>query len=213
MSDRATRLLLVRHGHVRGVNANGEAILLGWTDVGLDSLGREQARRVGVRLRHEAAGAAIYASPLARTMQTAALIARPDDTIVECEDLREIGCGRLDGSPIERIRAEYAALWEANERQADEDLRWPGGESYRELRMRVLRCLGRIATRHPGQTVIVVTHTGVITQVAGAIRGVSAARWGVFRVHPASISEVRWARAERTLVRLDDRAHLEGMAA
>jgi Histidine phosphatase superfamily (branch 1) len=83
----------------------------------------------------------------------------------------------------------------------------------------VLRALCRIAAAHPGQRVVVVTHTGVITQALGALDGTAAARWEANRAGNASLTEVRWPAGggpgalagpgdRGTVVRFDVREHL-----
>lgn len=189
------------------MDETGEPILVGWTDSHLELQGRREAQHVADRLREEAPGAPVYSSPLRRALSTARVIAGWK-RVRSCAGLREIGCGDLDGWSIARVCREHAALWARNESEADPEFRWPGGESYAELRVRALNALDRIAARHPGGSAVVVTHTGVITQVMGAMRGTSPACWSDFRAHNASITEVRWGGGSRELVRFDDRDHL-----
>ncbi len=125
---------------------------------------------------------------------------------------REIGCGELDGWIVEDVRQHFPTLWAANTRQEDAGFRWPGSESYRALRRRVLRALRGIAGAHPGRRVLVVTHAGAITQVLGALAGTSPAPWEAFRAGNASITELRWHAGGGALVRFDGRGHLAGVA-
>ena len=102
----------------------------------------------------------------------------------------------------------YPALWRPNLRQDDEGFRWPGGESYRELRARSWRALHAVAVAHPGGRVALVTHAGVLSQIFGRLAGLSPARWGAFRTGSSSVSEIEWLHGSVTLIRLDDRRHL-----
>ncbi len=68
-----------------------------------------------------------------------------------------------------------------------------------------------IVARHPGRTVAVVTHSGIISQVLGAMHGLSPAAWEPFRPGNASITEVRWDDGGGTVLRFDDRAHLDAL--
>jgi alpha-ribazole phosphatase/probable phosphoglycerate mutase len=204
-------LLLVRHGHV-GDNTPGPAArLCGWLDPPLSELGRRQAERLRCRLEAGPRPAALYCSSLRRARETAAPAAgalglRPRQR----RALREISCGHLEGRRVDDVRREHPELWEANLRQSDGRFRWPGGESYRAFRGRVLRALGEIALAHPGERVLVVTHAGVITQALGALAGASPARWGAFRAGNASVTELRWDASGGAVLRFDDRSHLEG---
>ena len=69
----STRIFLIRHG---ATVLTAEDRFAGATDVELSDEGREQARRLGERLRTEKI-VSVYASPLGRTMETAGIIARP----------------------------------------------------------------------------------------------------------------------------------------
>jgi broad specificity phosphatase PhoE len=201
---RKTTVLLVRHAHTM---SNGRApTLSGWSDLPLTDLGRRQV----CALRQAYAGArfaAVLSSPLDRALKTADAFA-PGNSIELCSDLREIHCGHMEGMLVEKIMADCPELWSANLRQDDDEFRWPGGESYREFRARCLQALGRIASLFDGERVVVVTHTGFVGQVLGALAGIRAARWDAFRPGNASITELVWSDTERRVVRFDDRSHL-----
>src|SRR5436190_5450592 len=87
------RIFLVRHG---ATLLTGEDRFAGATNVQLSDEGREQARRLAARLQGEKI-AAIYASPLDRTMETARILAEPHKLEVQMRDgLREISHGRWE---------------------------------------------------------------------------------------------------------------------
>lgn len=206
---RPARLVFIRHGHTVA-NSGSESRMSGWTNFPLSDLGRRQAEALSRRLAEEPPVSALYASPLQRASDTArALTALKIQDIRYLEDLREIGCGEVDGWPVSRVRERYPDLWEANLQQDDPDFRWPQGESYRELRDRSLAAMDRIAAAHPGERVAVVTHAGVICQVIGWLHGTSPAEWSRFRPGNGSLTEVEWAGDCGTVLTFDDRSHLE----
>src|ERR1017187_7977318 len=89
----ATRLFLIRHG---ATILSAEDRFAGETDIPLSDEGREQARKLGLRLGGDPIRAA-YASPLGRTMETARLVVAPHAIEVErCDGLREISHGRWE---------------------------------------------------------------------------------------------------------------------
>lgn len=179
-----TRLLLIRHAHVE------TGRLCGWLDLPLSPEGQAQLQISQPQLPPPSP---LYASPLLRTRTTAEALSRWWNVPLRLEPgLREIHCGLLEGLPIEQLRRDYPELWSRNDAQSDIDFAWPGGESYRQFRARVLETLGRIAACHPGDRVVVVTHTGVISQCIGAMQGLSPAAWGHFRPQCFSASEVLW---------------------
>ena len=186
-----TSLLLVRHGHTAGNDGGMDAPMAGWADLPLSARGVAEAQKLAERLAREAEGAPLYASPLERAQRTAALIGEAIHSVVLLDDaLREIGCGEADGLPLAQVRSRFPEAWAGNLRHDDPGFRWPGGESYEELRARSVDAATRIASGHPGGRVVVVTHAGVISQLVGWIRGVSPARWDLFRPRNGSITEL-----------------------
>ncbi|WP_437282163.1 histidine phosphatase family protein [Sorangium sp. So ce375] len=201
-------LILARHGRTAGNRAGLATPMSGWTDTPLDERGREEAETLGRRLAGGPAFDAVYASPLSRALETARIAAGAWGPVRPHDGLREICCGDVDGHPIEEVKSRHAALWEAHLRQADDDFRWPGGESYRELRARCLAAIQAIAAAHPGQRVLVVTHAGVIGQILGALHGIPAACWEAFRSGNASLTSLSWQGDRGVLLRFDDREHI-----
>ncbi len=209
----STRVVLIRHGQPLNHCEGEPERMSGWTDFPLSDEGRRQAASLARRLEAERARfTALYASPLQRAADTARAIAgRCDANIELVDDLREIGCGCVDGMPIPEVQRDYADCWHANLLQNDEDFRWPGGESYRELRERCLRSLCTLAARHAGHRIALVTHAGVISQVIGHMNGLTPARWECFRPGHCSVTEVEWAGRSGRLLTFDDRVHLQGI--
>ena len=137
---------------------------------------------------------ALYTSPLTRARETAVALGRLWHLEPRVENaLAEIHCGQLEGMPIHTIERQYPAVWAQNLAQNDDRFTWPGGESYRQFRERVLTALRAITARHPAQRIAVVTHAGVVAQVMGSIGGRSAAVWELDRPAPLTATEVTWA--------------------
>ncbi len=148
-----TTLLLVRHGET---DWNAEGRLQGHTDRPLSEYGRRQARRLAEELVDEPLDA-IYASDLARARETAEIVGERLTLPVMLDgDLREKDWGTWEGlTPAERDRVEFS------------------GESTEAHQERILRALGRIAQRHPGACVLVVTHGGSMRRVQTAALGMA----------------------------------------
>ncbi len=148
-----TTLLLVRHGET---DWNADGRLQGQTDRPLSDFGRRQARRLAEELADEKLDA-IYASDLSRARETAETIgARLGLPVVLDPELREKDWGTWEGlTPVERDRVEFV------------------GESTELHQERTLRALRRIAARHPGGSVLVVTHGGSVRRVQSAALGLA----------------------------------------
>jgi broad specificity phosphatase PhoE len=108
------------------------------------------------------------------------------------------------------VQRRFPELWRENLRQARENFRWPGGESYREFRDRCVAAVQSIAANHAPGCVAIVTHAGVISQIVGSIYGLSPACWVSFRPGNASISELVWRGDRGVIVSFDCRLHLSG---
>jgi broad specificity phosphatase PhoE len=148
-----TALLLVRHGET---DWNADGRLQGQTDRPLSDFGRRQAQRLADELADEELEA-IYASDLSRARQTAEILGgRLGLAIVLDPDLREKDWGTWEGlTAIERDRVEFV------------------GESTEAHQERTLRALRRIAERHPGGRVLVVTHGGSMRRAQTAALGMA----------------------------------------
>jgi 2,3-bisphosphoglycerate-dependent phosphoglycerate mutase len=210
MLEMTTGLLLVRHGAI-----DPRGVMEGHTATPLNEVGRRQAALLARRLCRDRAVAAVYWSPLLRARQTAAAVlecmSTTPDPARACPALAEIDCGEFNGVPLETVRHRAVRIWAANERHDDDRFCWPGGESYRQLRARVLWGLRHVARVHRGQQVLLVTHAGVVSQVVGWLHGLSAARWDAFRPRPASVTELTVRARAWELVSFNDTSHLTGM--
>src|ERR1700679_1573140 len=104
MNPSVTRIFLVRHG---ATVLTAEDRFAGATDVPLSDEGREQARRLSLRLQREPITAA-YASTLDRTVETARLAIEPRDIpVIQRAGLREISHGRWEGLTRSEVDAKF----------------------------------------------------------------------------------------------------------
>lgn len=154
-----TRISLVRHGQT---DWNRDGRIQGRSDIPLNDTGREQARETGRALRgRDFAG--IYASPLSRALETAAIIAgelrMPEPTPVP--GLEERSYGDAEGMTSPEVRAAFG----------EDRTRVPGWEDDGSLLSRVLAALARLGAHHAGEHVLVVAHGGVIGAVARHLTG------------------------------------------
>ncbi len=186
-----TRLLLIRHGEnePRGSGSDFQG------DPSLSERGREQARRLAVRLSSDGLDG-LYASPLNRTLETARILGdRLDRSPRTLEAVREIGHAPPDG--------------EARPDRFARTGRWDelaGFESDEALRGRVREAADRILGRHAGQRVAVITHMMPLNALLADRLG--ARRSFFFRPHPASVTELYLDGERCFLGRLNDVSHL-----
>lgn len=156
-----TELILIRHGET---DLNRELRFQGQVDAPLNAMGLEQARRLGARVAGETVHH-LYSSDLLRTRQTAepASLQLALGSVSDAA-LREQNFGLVDGMLVDDIKLRHPEAW-AGWLRFHEDYGMPDGETTRQFHARVMDAVNRIAATHPGQTVMVVTHGGVLDMV------------------------------------------------
>jgi phosphoserine phosphatase len=150
------RIVLVRHGHVEGIEP---ARFRGRRDVDLSDLGMRQAQATARRIAQQWRPSSIYSSPLRRCLQTSAAIASALGlSITVLDDLNDLHYGEWEWRTYEEVRARGTALfdcWFA----APHLVRFPNGESLQDLVARASNVLRLIRDRHGQETVVVVGHS------------------------------------------------------
>ncbi len=179
---RATRLVLTRHA----VTPQTGPMLSGRTPgIDLSDTGRDQARRLGERL----AGlpvAAVYASPIERTTQTAEAVAghhgmpvRPLPGVIEAD------YGEWTGGQIAELAK--TDLWKTVQRSPSR-ARFPNGESLTEMQVRMVAALEAVVADHPGELIVVVSHADPIKAAIAHFTGVHLDLFQRIVVSPASVT-------------------------
>jgi alpha-ribazole phosphatase len=136
----------------------------GHTDTELSPLGVEQARLVAERLAQEKI-AGVYASDLSRAYQTAEHIAAKHNLPVQVmTEFREIKFGEWEGLTHEGITAKWPQIISRFFTHTDET-EIPGGETFSQLKERAVRAVNHVVSRHPDETVVVVSHGGTIRTI------------------------------------------------
>ena len=183
-----TAVLLIRHGEPV---AWAKELCHGALDVPLSDEGLIHAKRIGDRLRNERLDA-VYSSPLTRALATASAVSESHGLeLVIREGLTEIDFGAFEGRTFEEIAASDPDLYARWMREPTR-VRFPGGESFGDLRKRVADEITRIRAEHDGGSVAVVTHGGVIRAVLAEVLGLDEEM--VFRVGQSwgGMSLVEW---------------------
>jgi broad specificity phosphatase PhoE len=167
------RIFLVRHG---ATVLTAEDRFAGATDVQLSDEGREQVRRLADRLAGEEI-AAIYASPLGRTIETARILAEPHALEVQPRDgLREISHGRweqMTRKEVEQAFPDEAAAWERD----PYTFAPVGGESGLAVTARALPVLMEIVRQHAAENILIVSHKATIRLLLSSLIGFDPRRY------------------------------------
>ncbi len=158
---------MVRHGETAW---NAEGRVQGQTDVPLSATGEAQARAVAAALAGERFSV-LYSSDLARVRQTAAPTAAALGLAVRLDArLRERHYGKFETYTYAEVRERLPQDF-ARFKAKDPDYDFGSGESLRAFNARALECVGEIAARHAGETVLVFTHGGVLEMVHRHVLG------------------------------------------
>lgn len=168
-----TRIFLVRHG---ATVLSAEDRFAGATDVPLSDEGRQQAGRLAIRLQGESI-AAVYASTMIRTLETARILAEPHGLQVQQrEGLREISHGHWERMTRQEVYAQFPQ--EASEWDKDPYTFAPsGGESGLAVTARALPALIEVVREHPGGNIMVVSHKATIRLLLSSLLGFDPRRY------------------------------------
>lgn len=200
-----THLYLVRHGITEW---NELRRFQGHRDLPLSAAGKLQAQEVARQLQG-VDFAAVYSSDLTRAMDTASFIGKTHRLpIIPLEELREIDVGSWEGRSFEELRHEQSELIE----QWLSDIAnnpIPGGESYAQVRDRVIPKVAELVSAHKGSSICIVSHSGPIKLILCHALGLEPCGRLRFELANASISSVIYADDMRTRVSsLNDTCHL-----
>ncbi|WP_314443407.1 histidine phosphatase family protein [Massilia timonae] len=211
-----TTILLIRHGETAW---NAERRLQGHLDIALNPEGERQAAALGAALAGEQLDLVI-SSDLARARQTAEAVhlargAANAGGVQLDPQLRERCYGGFEGLLYSEIAARFPlefAAWQA--RNVDAVLP-PGknqGETFRSFYERATKAILGHAARHPGQTLALVAHGGVLECAYRAALGLPLETPRDFKVHNASINRFVVEQGALKLVSWGEIAHLRQTA-
>jgi len=204
----ATRFILVRHGETEW---NLQEREMGQLDSPLTPLGLEQARRLGDRLAQIKIDR-LYSSDLPRAARTAAIIAeQTGHAVVFDVRLRERNMGIFQSLTAPEMDARYPKEREAY-RTVGFEYVIPNGESARQRVDRTVACLDELAKNHSEQTLLVVTHGGILMGFFEYALGLPFRSGRKFRRPNAAINVFNRDQKGWILETWGDVTHLSGLA-
>jgi probable phosphoglycerate mutase len=180
-----TLVLLVRHGQTptTGVVLPGRAAGLHLADEG-----RAQASAVADRIGALGSVKAVYASPLERTQETAAPIAKACGVRVRrAAGLLECDFGDWTGKKLSALRKRPE--WETVQR-CPSQFTFPGGESFAGMQVRMTEAIAALCAAHPGESIVAVSHADTIKAAAAAALGTPLDLFQRIVVSPCSVTAI-----------------------
>lgn len=208
----ATHIVLIRHGETAW---NKERRLQGHIDIALNEEGQRQARALAGALANDRFDA-VYASDLQRAWQTADAVAGLHGLAVQRDPgLRERCYGGFEGllyAEIEqRFPREFAA-WQAREIDGAMPAGVREAETFRQFYERSVGAITAVAAQHPGQTLALVAHGGVLECAYRAALGLSLETPRDFPVMNASINRFTCTGGKLALTSWGEVGHLQRKA-
>ena len=204
-----TNILLIRHGETAW---NAVRRLQGHIDIPLNAEGERQAGALAQALAAEPVDV-IVSSDLQRARQTAQAVAdQYDGAMVHTDaNLRERCYGVFEGMLYTEVEQQYPAdfaLWQAR----DIDAVMPPGErvaeSFRQFYARAISAIVEWAERHPGKTVAIVAHGGVLECAYREAVGMQLDSPRDFQVKNASINRFTFSNGKLALTSWGEVDHL-----
>jgi probable phosphoglycerate mutase len=205
-----TRILLVRHGHVEGIEPER---FRGRRELALTARGRAEAAALAARIASGARPSAIYTSPMGRCVETGGAIARAvglePRTLGE---LNDIDYGDWTWRTHEAARAEdpqFYRRW----LERPQLMRFPGGESLQDLALRAADAVRLVLERHADQTVLLVGHDSINRAILLQMLDQPLSAYWRIDQSPCAINEIEVTDQRICVRRVNDAAHLERLAA
>jgi probable phosphomutase (TIGR03848 family) len=190
----STLVLLVRHGTTP---TTGKVLPGRAPGLHLAQRGQEQAASVAARLASwsefragKSPVRAIYASPLERTRETAAPIARALGLKVQVhKGLLECDFGDWTGAELKVLvkRPEWAAV-----QRYPSGFRFPGGESFTGMQARIVTAVSDLCQRHPGDTIVAVSHADPIKAAVADALGSHLDLFQRIVISPCSVTAISY---------------------
>lgn len=203
-----TTILLVRHG----ATATTGTVLPGRAPgLHLGDKGAAQAAHVADRLAQlSRPPTALYVSPLERTRETARPIAKALGlrAVVE-RGLLECDFGDWTGKKLAQLRRKPE--WHAVQ-HAPSAFRFPEGESFSEMQVRIWNTLERLAHQHRNKTIVVVSHADPIKAAVTHAQGVPLDLFQRTVISPCSVSAIVFTNAAPMVLCVNNTGSLKELA-
>jgi phosphoserine phosphatase len=202
-----TKIILVRHGHVEGIDPPR---FRGRTEVPLTELGMRQARETARRIRGSWRPVAVYTSPMGRCVATGQAISEAIGVGNQPLDgLIDLNYGAWQWRTYDEIQAEapkLLAVW----RTAPHLFRFPDGDSLQDLVARAADSLRFVLDRHLEQVVVMVGHDSVNRALLLQLLDQPLSAYWRLAQDPCAISEIDIIDARPRVHGVNETQHLAG---
>jgi broad specificity phosphatase PhoE len=205
-----TKILLVRHGHVEGIEPPR---FRGREQLPLTARGRAEASAVARRVASAWQPSMVYTSPLERCIVTGDAIAQQCNVSTAiCDYLNDIDYGAWQFRTYEEMRREEPSLfaaWFATPHL----VRFPGGESLQDIVTRSATALRLTLARHAESTVVLVSHDNLNRALLLQLLDQPLSSYWRLAQDPCCINEIEFMGGQVRVLRLNETQHLAGAGA
>jgi phosphoserine phosphatase len=204
-----TKILLVRHGHVEGINPER---FRGRADVPLTDRGAAEAKAVAQHIASSWRPRKVYTSPMKRCVDTGGAIAQACHVDTEAvTDLNDIDYGLWQWRTYEEVQQTEPLLfsiWFAT----PQFVRFPKGESLQELVARGANVLRLVVMHHSDDTIVLVGHDSINRAMLLQLLDQPLSAYWRLAQAPCCINEIDIAERRVRVVRVNETGHLAGIA-
>lgn len=184
----ATTVVFVRHGRTP---TTGSVLPGRAKGLDLSDEGRAQADHAARRVATLGEVAAVYASPLERTRQTAKPIAAAvGHRVRTAKGLLECDFGEWTGRELRELMK--LPEWQTVQRSPS-TFRFPGGESFVEMQARIGAEVERLVAAHRGERIVCVSHADPIKAIVAQAQGVHLDLFQRIVISPCSLTPIVFA--------------------
>jgi probable phosphomutase (TIGR03848 family) len=184
----STLVLMVRHGRTP---TTGKVLPGRAAGLHLADSGKAEAEAVAKRIAEIKGVSAVYASPLERARETAAPIGKILGQKVNIhKGLLECDFGDWTGAQLTALmkKPEWTTV-----QKAPSTFRFPNGESFTEMQLRMVSALDDIRAKHPGGIVVCVSHADPIKAAVAHAMGTHIDLFQRIVISTCSVSAVAYS--------------------
>ncbi|MDE0844892.1 MAG: MSMEG_4193 family putative phosphomutase [Actinomycetota bacterium] len=208
-SKKPTLVLLVRHGRTptTGIELYGRK-----PGVHLSEEGKSQAIEVSERIRKIGTTkiTAVYASPLERTRETAAPIAKAvGQKVKKVSGLLELDVGEWTGKKLSELRKLKA--WDTVQKYPS-GFHFPGGESFLAMQTRMASTIAMLVQRHSSQTIVAVSHADPIRALVAHAMGTHLDLFQRIVVSPCSVTAILYTSSGPVVLAVNNTSNLTDLS-
>lgn len=201
----ATKILLVRHGHVDGIHPER---FRGRAEIPLSALGEKQRMLTAERIKQSSDPSIVFTSSLGRCIATGEAIAAACDVRSQIlPELCDIDYGAWQWKTHDDVRQSEPDAFESWKKFPDQ-MQMPEGESLQQVLVRVTQALANVLKDYEGKTVVMVSHDSVNRVLLLHMLGLPLSKYWAITQDPCCINEIEFGEGVFQIKGVNETWHL-----